>query len=159
MSVEDILGVAGFFLALALAGITIWDKLLRKPSFRIETQWVVSSNTGEPELLEIDISNEGSGKGSIRSLLFRTPASDPTAAWHEWEIDSDTLPRLPMVLDAEEASPRFIFVMAELPPALARAIKAGDAEVRLSDAGGVETHESLPAPGDGPPLPNPRMLK
>jgi hypothetical protein len=66
----DVLGILGFAISVGLAFITIWDKLLRRARFRLSAEWM---DAGQG-VIEIDVSNTGTGKGSIRTFQFQAPA-------------------------------------------------------------------------------------
>jgi hypothetical protein len=162
----DWVGLAGFVVALILAGIRVWEAF-RKSQFELYCEW---AQAGNDYALELVVANVGWRKDSLVSMRFRTPAragDPPTTAWYQWDVRSSEWPPLPaIVLDANEVTPAFVLPLAVLDRAgmgrLKRELLDGNAEAVLANAKNKVTTLPIPPPpsrAGGPSVPTPAEVK
>lgn len=96
--------VAWLALAISLASLAIlvWDKFLRRATFDVQADWILSA--GEPAIRFV-VFNVGFRKGAVRDIRLKEQAMPVGRGWSPYER---IMSHLPLILDADDASEAFI---------------------------------------------------
>jgi hypothetical protein len=89
-------------ISLGSLGILVWDKFLRRAQFDVQGDWILSQS--QP-VLRFIILNVGYRKGTVRDIRLKQRTMPEGRGWTPYER---VMSKLPLVLDADEASEPFM---------------------------------------------------
>lgn len=126
--------------SLASLGIVIWDKFLRRAKFEVKADWILS--VSQPVLRYVVV-NVGYRKGTVLDIRLRQHDMPEGRGWTPYER---VMSRLPIVLDADEASEPFLLqTQTTAHDTFEDALRMGRIDtIELEDARGAMTVFSLP---------------
>lgn len=94
-------------ISLVSLAIVVWDKFLRRATFDVKGDWILSAS--EPALRFV-VFNVGYRKGTVRDLRLKSHDMPGGRGWTPYHR---VLSKLPIVLDADEASEPFLLQVQE----------------------------------------------
>jgi len=134
--------VAWFALAVSLLtlAVLLWDKFLRRAKWDVQGDWILTSS--EPTLRFV-VLNVGYRKGTIRDIRLKAHDMPEGRGWTPY---GRVMSKLPIALDADEASDAFLLQLRSGPPdVFETALASGQIDtVEIEDARGTISIFSLP---------------
>jgi hypothetical protein len=88
--------------SLVTLAILVWDKFLRRAKFDVQADWIISAS--EP-VLRFAVLNTGYRKSVVRDIRLRSQNMPVGEGWTPYNA---VMSKLPLVLDADDASEAFL---------------------------------------------------